>query len=225
MQCSCCGSFQTAEVPVLWRELIDEWRLASDEVAYVDRQQGLHCADCGSNLRSMTLAKAIMACFAYRGLFKDFAHAEAVSDVRILEINEAGALTQFLKVMPNYVLARYPDVDMESLPYEDGIFDLVVHSDTLEHVPHPVRGLSECRRILKPYGFCAFTVPMIVDRFTISREGMPPSYHGSPSNPVDCLVHTEYGADAWKHFLLAGFQECRIFALEYPTSQAMVEVR
>jgi ubiquinone/menaquinone biosynthesis C-methylase UbiE len=114
---------------------------------------------------------------------------------------------------------------MMAMSYEDQSFDLVLHSDTLEHVPEPVRGLAECRRVLKPGGFCAFTIPIIVDRLTASRAGLPPSYHGSPANPADHVVHTEYGADAWKHVLLAGFDECRICALEYPAAQALVGVR
>jgi len=225
MLCPCCGSTETQEQPVLWKELIDDWRLSKHEVAYIDRQQGFHCTACGSNLRSMGLAKAVMACFGYPGLFKEFVRSESAQRLQVLEINEAGTLTQFLNDLPNRVLGRYPEIDMMNLRFEDMVFDLVVHSDTLEHVPHPIRGLSECRRVLKPGGFCAFTVPMIVDRLTRSREGLPPSYHGSQENPTDCLVHTEYGADAWKHVLLAGFQECRIFSLEYPASQAIVGVR
>jgi ubiquinone/menaquinone biosynthesis C-methylase UbiE len=114
---------------------------------------------------------------------------------------------------------------MMNLRFEDEVFDLVVHSDTLEHIPDPVRGLSQCRRVLRRGGYCAFTVPMIVDRLTMARHGLPPSYHGSSSNPADCLVHTEYGADAWKHVLLASFAECRIVSLEYPAAQALVGVR
>jgi SAM-dependent methyltransferase len=225
MQCLCCGSDRRNAVPVLWKELIDEWRLASHEVAYIDRQQGEHCPDCSSNLRCQVLAGAIMACFGSPGPFREFVRGEAARSLRVLEINEAAALTPFLKEVAGHALARYPDVDMMGLPYEDASFDLVVHSDTLEHVPHPIRGLSECRRVLRPGGFCAFTVPIIVDRLTISREGLPPSYHGSPNNPADCLVHTEYGADAWKHVTLAGFRECRIFSLDYPAAQALVGVK
>jgi SAM-dependent methyltransferase len=172
----------------------------------------------------MALAKAVMACYGNATLFKEFVRSRVAKELRVLEINEAGRLTPFLTVLPNHVLVRYPEIDMMNLPLEDRTFDLVVHSDTLEHVLHPVRGLSECRRVLKPGGFCAFTLPMIVDRLTMSREGLPPSYHGSPSNAADHLVHTEYGADAWKHVLLAGFSECRIVALEYPASQALVGV-
>jgi SAM-dependent methyltransferase len=223
--CLCCGSTQTRQRPVLWRALIDEWRLARHEAAYIDRQQGLSCTACGSNLRSMALARAVMACFGHPGPFAEFVRGEAAGRSRILEVNEAGALTQFLRAVPGHVLVRYPDADMMGLPFKDAAFDLVVHSDTLEHVPRPIRGLSECRRVLRPGGFCAFTVPVVVDRLTASREGMPPSYHGSPANPVDCLVHTEYGADAWKHVVLAGFSECRIVPLEYPAALALVGVR
>jgi len=172
----------------------------------------------------MVLARAIMACYGYHGLFRDFVQGETARSLRVLEINGAAALTPFLRQIPGHLLAEYPDVNMMSLPYEGARFDLVVHSDTMEHVPLPIRGLGECRRVLVPGGFCAFTIPIIVDRLTLSREGMPPSYHGSPENPVDCRVYTEYGADAWKHVTLAGFSECRLFSLDYPTAQALVGV-
>jgi hypothetical protein len=77
--CPCCASTQTRERPVLWKALIDEWRLSSHEVAYIDRQQGFHCAPCGSNLRSMALARAVMACFAHPGPFAAFVRSEAAN--------------------------------------------------------------------------------------------------------------------------------------------------
>jgi SAM-dependent methyltransferase len=225
MICACCGSGRTREGLVLWKALVDEWRLAPHEAAYIDRQQGLCCTECGSNLRSMALARAIAACLGHPGPLDALVRTESAARLRVLEVNEAGMLTQFLRLLPGLVQGRYPDVDMTALPFPDGTFDLVVHSDTLEHVRYPVRGLAECRRVLRPGGFCAFTVPMVVDRLTSSREGLPPSYHGSPDNPADYLVHTEYGADAWKDVILAGFAECRIVALDYPAAQALVGVR
>jgi SAM-dependent methyltransferase len=173
----------------------------------------------------MALARAIMNCFGYAGLFQDFVRDGAGRDLRILEVNEAGNLTQFLAEIPGHALRCHPDIDMRALPYGEAAFDLVVHSDTLEHVPHPVRRLSECARVLGPGGYCAFTVPMVVDRLTRSRAGLPPSYHGSADNPPDYLVHTEYGADAWRHVIQAGFQECRLFSLDYPAAQALVGVK
>ena len=211
--------------PVLWKALIDEWRLAEHEVAYINRQQGFSCTGCSSNLRGMGLAKGIMDHFGFNGLFRDFVRTGQAQSLRVLEINEAAALTPFLSLLPHHAVHRYPQCDMMNLAFEDSSWDLIVHSDTLEHVPHPVRGLSECRRVLKPGGVCAFTIPLIVGRLTISRVGMPPSYHGSPDNPIDCRVHTEYGADAWKHVLLAGFRECRISSIEHPAAHAFLAVR
>jgi len=41
----------------LWTQLIKEWQLAEYEVDYINRQQGVSCKSCGSNLRSIVLAK------------------------------------------------------------------------------------------------------------------------------------------------------------------------
>ncbi|MUG98652.1 methyltransferase domain-containing protein [Scytonema sp. UIC 10036] len=225
MICYCCGSTSFKEQNVLWKELIDEWRIGHHEVEYINRQQGMHCTECNSNLRSIALSVALMRCFGYKGLFKDFVTESKIQDLQILEINEAGSLTQFLTKIPGHHLKIYPEIDMMNINYVDESFDLIVHSDVLEHIKHPVRGLSECYRVLKPGGYCAFTVPMIVDRLTLFREGLPPSYHGSGENLVDFLVYAEYGCDAWKHIMQSGFQECRIFSIEYPSAQALVAVK
>jgi hypothetical protein len=55
---------------------------------------------------------------------------------------------------------------------------------------------------------------------------MPPSFHGAPQdNRTDHLVCTEYGCDAWQQMLLAGFDECRICALEFPAAHALIGAR
>jgi ubiquinone/menaquinone biosynthesis C-methylase UbiE len=146
--------------------------------------------------------------------------------LRVLEINEAGQLTQFLRELPHYTLARYPDVDMTRMPYGESSYDLVVHSDTLEHVPQPTAALSECYRVLSPGGYCAFTVPVVVDRMTRSRAGLASSFHGSSAERAsDFMVHTEYGCDAWRHIMVAGFKECRVITPEFPSALAFVGVR
>jgi len=224
--CVCCGSTKIAFNEVLWKSLTDEWRLSSYEIDYINRQQGLHCLDCSSNLRSMALALAIMKFFGYRGIFKNFVKTENAQKLKILEINTAGSLTQYLSQMPEHHLKGYPEVDMMEMPFANESFDLVVHSDTLEHIAYPVRGLTECYRVLTEQGVCAFTVPIIVDRLTISRAGLPASYHGACGGQnTDLVVHTEYGCDAWKHIIKAGFQECRITSIEYPAAQALVAVK
>lgn len=224
--CTCCGSSEFACGNVLWPELVREWGLSPYEVRYIDRQQGLQCLDCNSNLRSMALALAICRCYGKDALFSEFIEDPKSRQLRVLEINEAGGLTQFLSKLPGHTLARYPEVDMRRMPYPEHSYDLIVHSDTLEHVPDPITALAECYRVLAPGGFCVFTIPVIVERMTRSRAGLPRSYHGAPGQrAADFAVETEYGCDAWTHLMLAGFQECRVMTPEFPSALAFVGAR
>jgi len=49
--------------------------------------------------------------------------------------------------------------DGTNFPFEDGIFNLVFHTEVLEHVYHLVPFLSECNRVLSKGGQMLFTVP------------------------------------------------------------------
>lgn len=220
MQCVVCGSAKFVNNNVIWDELADEWGINSLERGYIDRQQGTQCADCGCNIRSQALARSIMRHWSWNGKFADFALEN--KEKKVLELNECAQLSNYLKKMPDRILAEYPEVDMHSLPYADQTFDLIVHSDTLEHVENPVRALAECRRVLKPGGLLAYTVPIIVGRLTRDRKGLPNSYHGAPSsNASDFLVVTEYGADAWKHVVEAGFDDVCLSTFDYPAGIAI----
>jgi SAM-dependent methyltransferase len=224
--CICCGSRELAASKGLWPALIQEWGLSDYETQYVDRQQGFHCGRCHSNLRTMALALAICRCYNYDGTFAQFIRKFKTRRLRVLEVNEAGGLTPFLSKLPRHVIGRYPELDMMRMPYRENSFDLVLHSDTLEHVPEPVVGLTECYRVLSRGGYCVFTIPVIVDRMTRSRAGLPPSYHGNPDQPSsDYKVQTEYGCDAWRHLICAGFRECRLITPEFPSALAFVGVR
>jgi SAM-dependent methyltransferase len=220
--CACCGGHSFDERPVLWPGLVNEWGLSKEESEYINRQQGITCRTCGNNLRSIALARSILSARSHKGSFRSFVLSPRTWLIQTLEINPAGTLTKYLARMPRRTLAVYPEVDMQQLPYESNRFDLVIHSDTLEHVSSPVRALSECRRVLKPGGFCCFTIPIVVGRLTRSRSGLPPSYHGEENGKKnDFLVQTEYGSDFWAQLFEAGFTECRIVTSEFPSAQAI----
>lgn len=224
-RCACCGGTEFESHAVLWPDLVREWKLSAAEAAYIDRQQGTACRGCHSSLRSIALATAIMRYGGFTGTFAAWVRSPAAGRLAVLELNGAGNLTSFLRHLPGHVEKSYPEVDMLAMPFADGAFDLVVHSDTLEHVPDPVRGLSECRRVLRSGGACCFTVPVVIGRTSRSRTGLPPSFHGAPrANMADYRVETEYGADAWTHVIEAGFSECRIVAAEHPSALAFTAV-
>jgi SAM-dependent methyltransferase len=225
-QCDVCGHPAFEHTRVLWDELVSAWELSDEEAAYIDAQQGVHCAQCGSNLRSIALARALMRVRGFDGLLTAFVQDGAQSGLRLLELNEAGTLHPLLKLLPGHRLMSYPEVDMMHLPLADASCDVVIHSDTLEHVPDPARGLEECRRVLAPAGALVFTVPTVIGRLTRGRAGLPPSYHGA-EHMADghMLVHTEFGADVWAMVLTAGFASCELVPFAFPAGLAIVARR
>lgn len=106
-----------------------------------------------------------------------------------------------IKTIRSIILSEFQDIT--NLSYKDSSFDLILHSEVLEHVTDPHQALKECRRVLKPGGICLFTIPVIFNRKTIRRAKMkgdklhhlrPASYHGSAKRK-DWLVFWEFGGD------------------------------
>lgn len=224
--CRICGGTHFVYQPVLWPELISDWQLSAKEAEYIDHQQGKRCTHCGANLRSIALACALTSSLpstpshpAATELLANWVQHPSRQTLSLLEINEAGTLSPYLRQLPLHQLGQYPELDLCALTLPDASFDAVVHSDTLEHIPNPVKALQECYRVLKPGGVLCMTTPLVVGRMTRSRFGLPPSYH-SPDKAPDYIVHTEFGADAWTSLMDAGFSHISMHAVEYPAALA-----
>jgi len=174
----------------------------------------------------MALAKGILSYLGSNETLQKTVRRFKYRNLKVLEINSAGNLTPFLKGLRNHTLINYPESNIMKLQFDDGIWDLVIHSDTLEHVPDPMLGLRETQRLLRNGGASVFTVPIIVNRMSRTRDDLKPSYHGDPANPLDDYkVFTEFGVDVWTSVLEAGFQSCRFHHLDYPAGIAIEAVK
>ncbi len=231
-----CGGQTFKYHPVLWESLIEEWELNEDEVEYINYQQGYCCETCGSNIRTMALAKAIMNIYDQKKsslIFTDFIKTRIYKKLRILEINETGLHSYLVKNtnskfssffnLSHYKYIEYPEFDMTHLNLDSESYDLIIHSDTLEHVNNPLKALKEIFRVLSATGKTIFTAPIILNRLSRSRDKLGASYHGSENeHKYDYKVYTEFGSDIWTYLLSAGFYSCNIYNFEYPSGLAII---
>ena len=83
----------------------------------------------------------------------------------------------FLGADKDYAVPTY-QCDLVDIPVEDGRFDLVFCSQTLEHLPDPLAALVEMRRVLKPDGQLWITAPL---------------FYAEHEVPYDFYRYTRYG--------------------------------
>ena len=221
--CYVCGGKEYFVEQVIWSSLIKEWQLSPSEADIINLQQGMKCKSCNTHMRGNVLAYAILNCLSSSAkslteLIKN--DKIKVDNLRILEVNEAGNLGSHLSQFALHRRVNYPEVDMHYLNDLGQQYDLVVHSDTLEHVDNPVHALHQCKSILSKSGHLIYTVPVVPGRLTRDRSGLSASTHSKVSRD-DYLVSTEFGADFWCYPLEAGFQNIKLFSLHYPIALAI----
>lgn len=213
--CFACGKAgaEFTYFEVINQRLKDEWKISrSLQIAFSERES-MHCDSCRSSLRLRELSRAISLVYSQGSK----SLVELVKDpkfrrLNIAEINACGDLHNILKTLPNIKYSEYESddkntrgEDLQALSYENNFFDLVLTSDTLEHIPDYKTAINEILRILKPGGYHIFTIPIVFSRKTKRRvklEGnsvvpiLDASYHGAgePGN----LVSSEFGIDLLK---------------------------
>lgn len=223
--CFVCGSWdqEWRITPIISDELANNWQLTKLQREQFDRRESSFCQKCGNSLRSRNLAQTIINQIQ---LTKSLNLIDWISQanrrgLKIAEINSCGKLHSYLVKSSKLYYSEFNPIrnklpfwkrfttpqheDIMSLSYTDNTFDLVIHSEVLEHVSNYHVALHECRRILKPSGICLFTVPIIPKRKTrecvrydnVNKEIIhikTPSYHGSGFKN-DFLVWWEFGGD------------------------------
>lgn len=187
--------------------LRNQWDISAQMGLLFNIREGQKCGKCGVNVRAQGLAKAILQSkygFGNTTLVEWVAEANK-RKLKICELNSCHELHNTLKKIRSLTFAEYgteTEEDIESLSYRDNAFDLVLHSETLEHVENAPKAMDECRRVLKNDGLILFTTPVVWNRIsrkrTETRNGvteylLPKSYHGKKAD--DYLVRHEFGND------------------------------
>lgn len=191
-------------------DLARQWELSERQRYVYSARETRHCSNCNASLRARTMAQAIIDTLAPDESSLEAAIASHKLDkLKIAEINANNFLHDRLAILPQLQYSEYEPKDpsirhenLEQLSYADNTFDVVLTSETLEHIPHYQTALQEIHRILKPGGKHIFTVPIIFNRASRRRvvindgevtETLEGSYHGA--GEPDNLVCTEFGID------------------------------
>jgi SAM-dependent methyltransferase len=239
--CSACGAesvfaFNSWVIP---DDLHEAWQDSAVSDAYLHRES-LFCRYCCSSLRVRRIADVLISLYGSgAGSMADLVLEDRFRTLDVAEINTIGSLGSlhaFLTRLPRLAFSEYRgrerlgelidgvrNEDVSQLTYPEASFDLVLSSDTLEHVPNFEAALRETRRVLRPGGRHVFTVPIVgtrartETRARLDADGqvihiLPPLYHGRGASvyrylPVgdDLVTFTEFGRDLTDHMRQAGF--------------------
>jgi hypothetical protein len=234
--CAVCEHFR----PMLYHpriipdRLVELWGLTPELTRSFARKESCFCSYCGANLRARRLAQVMLWLWPVgkpatpsRSLATWLKRPERQS-LRIAEINRIDGLHQQLAGRPNVSTSDFHpgaargalnngvrSEDLMNLTYPDQSFDIVLTSETLEHVPDLPRALSEIRRVLVPGGRHVFTVPQLPHvprtfaRSLVMPDGSiqdvhPPICH--PGGDLGYPVFTEFGTDLDEVMERAGYE-------------------
>jgi SAM-dependent methyltransferase len=184
---------------------------------------GVRCVRCAASAIHLVIGWAI----------RD--HVPDLADRDACELSARGPLAGFLErsaksvALSEYFEGAAPGSyrdgirceDVQRLTYADASFDLVTHTEVLEHVPDDARAFAELHRVLKPGGTMLFTVPLYGGHPTVERARLrggtiehllEPAYHIDPLRGEGILAFRDYGLDILERLSAAGFAEASIVA-------------
>jgi SAM-dependent methyltransferase len=181
----------------------EEW--GAERVDAFVRRESLFCSRCSSSLRIRRVATVLLEHYGDgASSISELVRSAAFRALDVAEINAVGALHPFLAELPRLRYTEYSagGEDLQALSYGDESLDLVLTSDTLEHVPDWELALAETRRVLRPGGRHILTVPLVPTRDRTLDVRANGWYHGRGSGPYavirrqsDYRVYTVFGRD------------------------------
>ncbi|MFM7592549.1 MAG: class I SAM-dependent methyltransferase [Isosphaeraceae bacterium] len=202
-------------------ELVAMWGLSADDARRLRQKESMICPWCGSKLRGRRLAGVYLrtvspACPDLASYRTNASGGTGFKNVLIL--NRVDGLSDYLGPMPGVIQSEFVEgarpgevvagqrhEDAEALSFADGAFDMVISSETLEHIPRLDKALAEIGRVLRPGGVHIFTIPLkpgtarTEPRMKLDEDGcmvdcMQPRLH-HPGGSWGWPVVTEFGDD------------------------------
>jgi ubiquinone/menaquinone biosynthesis C-methylase UbiE len=79
----------------------------------------------------------------------------------ILGISGVEGFRPLISEKAKVIDARYPEVDMQDLPYDSNSFDCVISDQVIEHLEDPKKAIEESHRVLKENGIAIHTTCFI----------------------------------------------------------------
>jgi SAM-dependent methyltransferase len=189
-------------------------------------ESGIRCARCAASTIHLSIGLAL------KEKLNDIGNVDAC------ELSAAGPLVRYLRrharsfsgseyfdgVAPGTTVDGVRCEDVQRLTYPDAKFDLITHTDVLEHVPDDARAFSELRRVLRPGGIMLFTIPLSGHAHTVERARLKdgvvehllePVHHVDPlQGGAGILAFRDYGLDVVQRLEHAGFTRVAIEVLE-----------
>ncbi|MEM9301745.1 MAG: methyltransferase domain-containing protein [Pseudomonadota bacterium] len=184
-------------------------------------RESYRCGRCQASFRYRHQADALLHQYSRRGSasLAELVKEPGFADLHVYEAGLIGPFRRYFQALPHYVQSYFWDdiprggdkdgvrsEDLEDMTFEDETFDLMITSDILEHVRHPLRAFAESFRILKRGGKHIFSIPvpwpwLEETRKRVDVSGpedvflLEPRYHGSPVDPQGSLVYNDFGVD------------------------------
>ncbi len=235
-KCDVCGRFG----PMLYRRrvipqrLVELWGISQRLAEAFARKESCDCAHCGATLRGRRIARALLSLYevgappAPAKSLARWVEQPEIQALRVAEINPIHGPHEQLSRLPHFFGSDYDPAienvtsraairseDLTRLTYADECLDLVLTSETLEHVPDLAAALREIHRVLAPGGRHVFTVPLLPGvpetfaRSIVLADGSiqdlaPRICH--PGGDWGYPVFTEFGTDLPALLERAGFE-------------------
>lgn len=234
--CDACGrrSWMLYRRRVIPPRLVELWGLSPRLAEALARKESLECASCGAKLRARRLARVILDLFPVgtppvpAQSLAEWSRNEEARALRVAEINRIDGLHEAIADLPHLTFSDFQEgaspnalvdgvrsEDLTRLTFDDSAFDLVLTSETLEHVPDLNAALQELYRVLAPGGYHVFTVPLLPTtphtfpraqlRLDGTIEPLAPLIR-HPGGDIGYPVFTEFGADLLEILRHKGFE-------------------